>query len=70
MRRLFMSNKKEKYPILEELRAIKKLLVLDLYSRDIPSEEIDKAVGMGAPNIRAMFSKKKLKRATLRREEP
>lgn len=65
-----MSSRKEKDPILEELRAIKKLMILDLYSRDIPSEEIDRAVGMGAPNIRAMFSKKKLKRVILKKEEP
>jgi hypothetical protein len=64
-----MSSKKEKDPILEELIAIKKLIILDLYSRDIPSEEIDRAVGMGASNIRAMFSKKKLKRVMPKKEK-
>jgi len=58
-----MPNKKEKELILEELRAIKKLLILDLYARDIPSEEINKAVRIGAANIRGMFSKKNLKKA-------
>lgn len=56
--------KQKKDPILEELTEIKKLLVLALYANDIPSEEIDKAVGMGAANIRAMFSKKNLKKAS------
>jgi hypothetical protein len=48
--------------IVEELKKIKHLLILDLYSKGIPSGEIDKAVGMGAANIRGMFSKKNLKK--------
>ena len=64
-----MSNKKEKDPILEELRAIKKLMILDLYSKGFPSEEIDKAVRMGASNIRAMFSKKRLKQIMEQEDE-
>jgi|APFre7841882630_1041343.scaffolds.fasta_scaffold77233_2 hypothetical protein len=55
-------QKKGKDPIVEELKAIKKLLILALYAKDIPSGEIDKAVGMGAANIRATFSKRNLKR--------
>lgn len=54
--------KPKKDPVLEELMEIKKLLILSLYAQDIPSTEIDKAVGMGAANIRAMFSKKNLKK--------
>jgi len=54
--------KPKKDPILEELTGIKKLLVLALYANNIPSTEIDKAVGMGAANIRAMFSKKNIKK--------
>ena len=49
-------------PILDELVSIKKLLILALYGQGYPSEEIDKAVGMGPANIRAMFSKKNLKK--------
>jgi hypothetical protein len=45
--------------VLEELEATKKLLILTLYASGIPSQEIDKAVKMGAANIRAMFSKKR-----------
>lgn len=48
--------------ILEELTAIKHLLILLLYGANVPDEEIDKAVHMGAANIRAMFSKKKIKK--------
>lgn len=48
--------------ILKELTAIKKLLILWLYASNIPSDEIDKATGMGAANIRGMFSKKNLKK--------
>jgi len=40
---------------LKELRAIKKLLILLLLKTGATSEEIDKATGMGASNIRAMF---------------
>lgn len=58
-----------KEPILDELQSIKKLLILALYSSGIPSEEIDKAVGMGAANIRAMFSKKAGTKAKMRGEE-
>lgn len=43
--------------ILEELIAIKKLLILALYGQDYSSEEINKAVKIGASNIRGMFSK-------------
>ena len=55
-------QKSGKDPIVEELKKIKNLLILDLYSKEIPSGEIDKAVGMGAGNIRKMFSKKNLKK--------
>jgi len=55
-----LKNKKD--PVLEELIAIKKLLILNLYVNNIPSEEINKAVKMGPANIRAMFSKKNLKK--------
>ncbi len=51
-----------KDPVVEELKRIKNLLILDLYSKGISSSEIDKAVGMGAANIRHMFSKKNLKK--------
>ncbi len=47
--------------VLEELIAIKKLLMMMLYAAGIPSEEIDKAAKMGAANIRALCSKKKAK---------
>ena len=46
---------------LKELRAIKKLLILLLLKTGATSEEIDKATGMGAGNIRAMFPKVKKK---------
>jgi hypothetical protein len=52
-------TKPTKDPVLEELGAIKKLLMLALYASGVPSEEIDKAVKMGPANIRAMFSKKR-----------
>jgi uncharacterized protein YerC len=42
---------------LEELTRIKKLLVLQLLRDGATSEDIDKATGMGASNIRAMFPK-------------
>jgi len=50
-------------PVLEELQAIKNLLILSLYASDVPSEEINKAVHIGAAKIRGMFSKKNLKKA-------
>jgi len=40
---------------LKELRAIKKLLILLLLRDGTSSEQIHKATGMGAGNIRAMF---------------
>lgn len=46
---------------LKEIRAIKKLLILLLLKNGATSEEIDKATGMGAGNIRAMFPKVKKK---------
>lgn len=55
-------KRKSKDPILDELVAIKKLLILSLYANDIPSGEINKAVHIGSANIRGMFSKKKLKK--------
>lgn len=55
-----MSKKKSTDPILDELVTIKKLLILALYGTGFASEEIHKATGMGATNIRGMFSKKKL----------
>ena len=63
-----MSESNDKQ-ILEELKAIKKLLILALYADNISSEEINKAVGMGAANIRGMFSKKKIKKAREKEEE-
>lgn len=59
----YMAKPKQNDPVLNELRAIKKLLILALYADDVPSEEINKAVKIGAANIRGMFSKKKLKKA-------
>lgn len=56
-----MPNKGKNDPILEELKKIKNLLILALYAVDVPSEEIDKAVRMGAGNIRKLFSKGKLR---------
>ena len=64
-----MSKRKTKNPILEELISIKKLLILALYAADIPSSEINKAVKMGDANIRAMFSKKNMKKARKKEEE-
>jgi len=46
---------------LKELRIIKKLLILLLLKSGASSEEIDRATGMGAGNIRAMFPKAKKK---------
>jgi hypothetical protein len=46
---------------LKELRTIKKLLILFLLKNGATSEEIDKATGMGAGNIRAMFPRIKKK---------
>lgn len=43
----------------KELRAIKKLLVLLLLKNGATSEEIDRATGMGAGNIRALFPRRK-----------
>ena len=48
--------------ILEELKYIKNLLILSLYTRNIPSSEINKATKIGASKIRGMFSKKNLKK--------
>jgi hypothetical protein len=45
--------------ILNELKSIKKLLILIAMKSDANSDEIDKATGMGASNIRALFPKKK-----------
>jgi 16S rRNA U1498 N3-methylase RsmE len=45
----------------EELQKIRKLLVLQLLSNGISEEIIDKAVEMGAGNIRGYFSKKAIK---------
>ncbi len=66
---------KQKDPILKELQiinkelvAIKKLFILSLYSYNISSEEINKAVKIGSGEIRRMFSKKALKRVKVRAE--
>lgn len=40
---------------LKELRSIKKLLILLCLKMGATSEEVDKATGMGASNIRTMF---------------
>lgn len=45
--------------ILDELKSIKKLLILIALKSDTTSDEIDKATGMGASNIRALFPRKK-----------
>jgi hypothetical protein len=39
----------------KELQSIRNLLILQLLRNGTSSEEIDKATGMGASNIRAMF---------------
>jgi hypothetical protein len=53
--------------ILQELVSIKKLIILALYASNVPSDQINKAVEMGAGNIRRMFSKKSMKNAKLNR---
>lgn len=58
----------QKDPILEELTAIKKLLILDLYSKGIPTDEINKASKIGSSNIR-IFSKKKIKESIKKYKE-
>lgn len=40
---------------LKELREIKKLLILLCLKMDATSEDVDKATGMGAGNVRGMF---------------
>lgn len=54
---------KRKRDDLKELQSIRNLLILQLLRDGATSEEIDKATGMGASNIRAMFPgiKKKAK---------
>jgi hypothetical protein len=42
---------------LREPKAIKKLLIFLLLKSGASSEEIDRATGMGASNIRAIFPK-------------
>jgi hypothetical protein len=64
-----MPKKKVEDPILEELITIKKLLILALYGMGYPSEEIDKAVGMGSANIRGMFSKKNIAKSRSKKDE-
>jgi hypothetical protein len=49
---------------LKELKTIKKLLILQLLRSGATSEDIDKATGMGANNIRAMFPGVKKKART------
>jgi hypothetical protein len=44
---------------LEELRAIKKLLMLDLIKSGATSKELEMATGMDAGGIRKMFAKVK-----------
>ncbi len=56
-------TKENEDQIVKELISIKKLLILTLYLQDIPSSEINKAAGIGASNIRGMFSKKAIKKA-------
>jgi hypothetical protein len=41
---------------LKELMSIKKLLILLCLKMGATSEEVDKATGMGAGNVRTMFS--------------
>lgn len=64
-----MGKKRSKDPILAELIAIKKLLILLLYTSDVPSGEIGKAVEMDDATIRGMFSKRKAKRQRLIKEQ-
>jgi hypothetical protein len=45
--------------MLNELRTIRKLLVANLYSNNVSSEDLDKITGMGATNIRKLVSKRK-----------
>ncbi len=46
---------KAKKDELKELQSIRNLLILQLLKSGATSEEIDKATGMGASNIRGMF---------------
>ena len=46
---------------LKELTIIKKLLILQLLRDGATSEDVDKAVGMGASEIRRMFPRIKKK---------
>jgi hypothetical protein len=47
---------------LKELKAIKKLLMLDLIKSGATSEELDLATGMGAANVRRMLPTAKIKK--------
>ena len=51
-------TKNKKQPnddVTQRLESIKKLLILIAFKNGATSEEIDKATGMGASNIRALF---------------
>lgn len=50
---------KERDRSLKELRQIRNLLILSLLKAGATSEELDRATGMGAGNIRAMFAAKR-----------
>lgn len=56
------SKDKETDRTLRELRQIKNLLMLSLLKTGATSEELDRATGMGAGNIRAMFPVKRGRR--------
>jgi hypothetical protein len=47
---------------LEELQAIKKLLMLDLIKSGATSEELERATGLDAGWIRKMFPMRKIKK--------
>lgn len=64
-----MENNQKKDDIANELRAIKNLLILELYGLGFPSEEIGKAVQMHPATVRKMFSKSSLKKLEVRKGE-
>jgi hypothetical protein len=64
-----MGKRKSNGPILEELTSIKNLLILELYGRNFPSDEIGKAIGKDASTIRGMFSKKNIAKGRKSKDE-
>ena len=59
------AKKRSADQMLEELVSIKKLLILLLYTADVPDSEISKAANIGSSTIRGIFSKKKLKKSKI-----